>query len=255
MTIRSAVSLAVLALAVALPAQAQSGGTITGVVKDSASHPIPGVDVIAKPGGHRTLTDSAGRFSIGGLDPDNYTVRARKLGFAPDEWDVKIVKSGHVEITLVLDHRMPMLDTMTIRADVDCARYTLEGFECRRRSGGGLFLDYYEIDEKEATYTADIFRDMKGFRETLRPTSMTGPIRVVEPANRFSCMTSLVDGREVTPANRIPEFPYDLIALEIYTKPDSVPKELQRYTWPNGSVAQSGRCSLIVYWTVRARMK
>jgi hypothetical protein len=47
-----------------------------------------------------------------------------------------------------------------------------------------------------------------------------------------------------------------LTALEIYARPDSVPKELQRYTWPErGDVTRSGRCVVIVYWTNRGPME
>jgi hypothetical protein len=68
-------------------------------------------------------------------------------------------------------------------------------------------------------------------------------------------MTSLVDGRPTNGANFIPEFPWDLMAVEIYAKPDSVPKELQQYTWPRGGITRSGRCSVVVYWTTRAKIK
>jgi hypothetical protein len=70
------------------------------------------------------------------------------------------------------------------------------------------------------------------------------------------CISSLVDGFPPSPARPIPESPYDLIAVEVYTKADSVPREYQMYTWPsNRDVTRTGRCSVIVYWTVRARTK
>jgi hypothetical protein len=255
---RIALLFTILALVLAPPARGQqptSGGTITGIVKDSASRPVAGADVIAHPGDHRTRTDSTGHFVLSGLDPDHYTVRARKLGYAPEDWDVKLAKSGRVDISLILAVRMPMLDTVTIRADRKCPEFTLEGFVCRRQSGGGVFMDYTEIDDKEAIYTADLFRDLKGFRETVRSTRDYGPIRVVQTSPPWGCVKSLVNGREATPANQVPEYPYDLVALEIYAKPDSVPAQFQRYTWPRGDVTRSGRCSVVVYWTQRAKLK
>lgn len=259
MSRRIVLQFAILTLAFALPIRGQqpatSGGTITGIVKDSASRPLVGADVIAHPGAQRTRTDSTGHFIFTGLGADNYTVRARKVGFAPEDFDVKLSKNGKVDISLVLSVRMPMLDTVTIRADRKCPLFTLEAFVCRRQSEHGLFLDYMDIDDKEATYTADLFRDIAGFRETLRSTRDGGPVPVATRSQSWRCITSLVDGRDVSPANRIPEFPYDLVALEVYTRPDSVPEQLQRYTWPRGDIARSGRCSVVVYWTQRAKVK
>jgi hypothetical protein len=260
MSKRLLLSVAVLALGIALPAVAQQttgtgGGTITGTVRDSAERPVPNADVIAHPGERRTRTDSTGRFAFAGLDPDNYTVRARKLGFAPEDYDVKLSKNGKVDITLRLAVRMPMLDTVTIRADRKCPEFTLEGFVCRRQSAHGVYMDYTDIDDKEAIYTADLFRDIQGFREAVVPSREVGLRRVVRNRLPWGCIHSLVNGRDVTPANPVPEYPWELVALEVYARPDSVPDQFQRYTWPAGDITRSGRCSVVVYWTQRARLK
>ena len=246
----------ILALGVAAPAvgaqQPTTGATVTGVVRDSAARPVANADVIARPGGRRTRSDSTGRFTLTGLDAGKYTIVGRKLGFTPANWDVSLSSSGKVDIQLVLEHRMPLLDTVIVTADRSCSRATLDGFACRRHSGGGIFLDYTDIDDKEPIWTADIFRDIPGFRVDVRNTRY-GPIRV--PVKPLGCIASLVDGYPPSPARPIPDSPYDLIAVEVYAKPDSVPREYQMYTWPRGDVTRTGRCSVIVYWTVRARTK
>ena len=94
---------------------------------------------------------------------------------------------------------------------------------------------------------------MKGFRTAVRGTR-SGPVRVVEANPPWGCIARLVDGRPTSGATPIPELPTDLIAMEVYSRPDSVPPEYQKYTWPNGGITRSGRCSVIVYWTQRARM-
>jgi hypothetical protein len=246
----------VLALAVAAtsPLRAQdSGGAISGLVRDMSGLAIGGVDVSVRPGVHRTRTDSSGRFVVTGLGADKYTVVARKVGFAPTSFDVSLRKDGHVDITLTFDRRLPVLDTVIVSGTHECSAWSLDGFACRRHAGGGVFLDYTDIDEKEPLYTADLFRDIPGFRVDLRSTR-SGPVPVPVPANGWGCITSLVDGRPASPARRIPDSPYDLLAVEIYTKPDSVPKEYQRYTWPQASVARTGRCAVVVYWTLLAKL-
>lgn len=241
-----------LATAGSLRAQG-NGGTITGVVRDTAGAPVAGAEVSVR-GSARARTDSAGRFVLSGLGSDKYTVYARKLGFAPTSFDVSLGKNGHVDIKLQFDRRMPMLDTVLVRGTRECSELSLDGFTCRRASEHGVFFDYTDIDEKEPVFVADIFRGVPGFRIETRSTR-DGPMRIPVVANGFGCINSLVDGRPASGARRIPESPYDLLAVEIYAKPDSVPKEYQRYTWPAGSVARSGRCAVVVYWTLLAKLE
>jgi hypothetical protein len=232
------------------PVRAQRGGTILGTVRDSLAQPVPAADVVAHPGSYRTRSDSAGNFLLTGLDGGTYTVAARKVGYAPDRWDVTLKKSGRLELKFVLARRVE-LDTVTVKARRDCPAYSLDGFTCRRRSGGGVFLDYPEIDERRPTYTADLFRDMPGFRVDFRRTRY-GLVRVPVAVNGFGCIASLVDGRPASAANEIPLNPSDLSAMEVYLHPDSVPETYQRYTWPASNLHRSGRCSVIVYWTIWA---
>jgi hypothetical protein len=235
---------------VARAQQPASGGTITGVVRDAASRPVDGADVVAKPGDHRTRTDSAGRFTLTGLGPDNYSVRARKLGYAPESWDVKLARSGKVDITIQLEPRPAFLDTLTVLADRDCPELSIEAFLCRRHGRGGVFIDYNEIDDKDVMYVGEVFRDVPGIRVDFRIDTY-GPVYSLRTEKVRGCINSLVDGRLVTPANPVPELTRNLVALEIYTHPDSVPRELERYTWPKGSLSATGRCTVIVYWTNR----
>jgi hypothetical protein len=243
------------ALLLALPALAAAqGGIIAGTVRDTATRPVAGADIIIRPGEHRARSDSAGKFIVSGLGADHYTVRARKIGYAPVTNDVSLTNAGRVDVSLVFDQSMPMLDTLKVVAGRACSEWSLDGFVCRRKAGGGLFLDYTDIDDKDALYTADLFHNIKGFRTSVR-SSRYGPVRVAEPSPPWGCITSLVNGRPAGPATPIPELPTELIAMEVYASPDSVPHEYQKYTWPNGSVTRSGRCSVVVYWTQRARMK
>lgn len=252
--IRAALAASLLAAAPSA-AQQPTGGTIAGTVRDSTSQPVADAEVIARPSQQRVRTDSAGRFVLSGLDDGKYTVVARKLGYAPVSWDVRLSKSGRADVALVLDRRVPILDTVVVAAKGECSQRSFDGFACRRRGGGGVFMDYVEIDDKEPIYTADLFRDLAGFSTDLRSTAR-GPVRVVARRPPWGCMTSLVNGSPVSFAEAIPEYPWDLLGVEVYSHPDSVPKEYQQYTWPQngGSVVRSGRCSVVVYWTIRARM-
>jgi hypothetical protein len=251
-------SLRAIALATALTsfaatpslAQQPAGGTIAGTVRDAEQRAVAGADVALKPGDHRTRTDSAGRFTFVGLGPDNYTVRARKLGFSPGNWDVKLAKAGTVDITIALDPRAMFLDTMTVSADRECPLLTIEAFLCRRRRPGGVYLDYDEIDDKDVMYVGEVFRGVTGLRVDFQ-IGTNGPVYSLRTEKVSGCINSLVDGRLVTPANPVPELTRNLVAIEVYTHPDSVPAALERFTWPQNGVTRTGKCVVIVYWTNR----
>jgi hypothetical protein len=270
---RACVALVLLTV-VARTSGAQSGNArITGIVRDSARRPFANIDVVLQPSNRQTQTDSGGRFVFDGLAGGRYTVVARKLGFAPAEWVVEIEKGWRMDVRLVLSERIPMLDTVTVSADGNCPSVRYDGFLCRRRRSYGAFFESEEIERRTTAHVADLFKGLDGFRVELAGVNpvvrTTAPVSGGSGANAISedavprglrrgCIVHLVDGLPAVWLNRIPEAPGDLVAVEAYARPDSVPKEYQIYTWGlrpdiDAPLAMTGRCSVIVYWT-RARL-
>ena len=237
-----------------LYAQQPTGGTILGIVRDTAGKPVPAANVTLHPGDRRAQTDSSGRFAITGLGADTYTVRARKFGYRSDSWDVKLSNSGHVEVKLALEYVPMLLDTVKVSASQPCPTQDIRAFLCRRQRGGGVFMDYSDIDDKERTYVAELFYDVPDMMVDFKITG-NGPAYSIRP-RRSGCINSMVDGRPANPASPIPELASRLIAIEIYTRPDSVPKELREFLWPrSGDRARTGRCVVVVYWTNRGPLE
>ena len=227
---------------------------IAGIVRDTAGKPVAAANVTLHPGDRRAQTDSSGRFSIEGLGDDNYTIRARKFGYRGDSWDVKISKAGHVDVKLALENAPVLLDTVKISASEPCPTQSIRAFLCRRQRGGGIFLDYTDIDDKEKTYVGELFYEVPDILVDYKINDY-GPVYAIRP-RRSSCINSLVDGRPASAASPIPENTGRLIALEIYTRPDSVPKELREFLWPkSGELSRTGRCMVIVYWTNRGALE
>ena len=227
---------------------AAQGGSLRGVVRDSADRPVANAEVVATPGPHHARTDSLGRWTMTGVDGGQYRVHARKLGYSPGEATADLHDNGTLDVALTLEHRVANLDTVVVNADGTCPERSLDGFLCRQKRGGkGVFMDYMDIDDKDQLSTADLFRDIPGFRVDVRPTR-NGNRRIPVPAG-LRCLVSLVDGRPATAANFIPDLPGDLMALEVYTTPDEVPKEYQRYIWSGGQ-----RCGMAIYWDMYAKL-
>jgi hypothetical protein len=212
---------------------------IIGVVRDSANQPVAGADVVLSPTRRLVRTDSLGRFAFSLLDAGQYVVRARRLGYIPAEWDVKLSSGGHVEVQLALGPRITMLDTVYVAGGRPCARDSYDGFLCRQAKGKGTFIDYVDIDTMDINYSAEILRDVGGFTVDVRPTR-TGLTRV--PSSHH-CTIVVKDGVLVPNWSAIPEAPYMITGVEVYKSRQEIPKEFARYTWGKES------CWLVAYWT------
>lgn len=228
-----------------LPAQPPTGA-VTGIVTDSANVPIAGAEVFTRPAARRTLTDSAGRFTITGLDAGAYMISVRKLGFASKTSDFELAKNGGV---MQLDFSLARyaLDTVRVSATGTCPGLRLAGFSCRRTYGTGIFLDFPDIDERGRFYAADLFRDLPGFRVQMkRSTGGLMPAVVAAPGR---CLNEYVDGMPVSISNRRPERSVDLAALEVYQHPDSIPLADARVLWRARAPASYRRCQVVLYWS------
>jgi hypothetical protein len=253
---RMLISVLLLSLVSGTNSIAQTGGTIAGVVLDEAGHPVSEADVYAFPEKNRGKTDSTGHFSIPNLPSGFYRVRVRRLGYRPTEVTTDLTSNGHVDLKIEIAVRPAMLDSVIVQADGKCAATSFTGFNCRKQRGKGLYLTDDDLADKGAIELGEVFRDVDGFRLETRATRY-GP-KPIAFATRSGCINALVNGRPLSLTNPLPLFATDLIAVEIYTLPSSVPSEYQRYVW-DPTIRQTsplvGRdrndqpCSLAVYWT------
>ena len=231
------VALGMCVLAIASVARAQTA-SIRGTVRDSSARPMINAEVVVDPSGRRVRTDSTGRFVFDSLDAKQFTIRARRVGYAPTEWTIDLSKGGRAEVQLTLGSRIAALDTVFVVDGRPCEAQKYEGFMCRRATTKGRFIDYAEIDSMNVLYSADLLRDVGGFATVVRPTRI-GPTRV---ASSTHCTIVLMNGVP-TSWSSVPESPFQVIGVEIYQTPREIPKEFRRYTWGKES------CWLVAYWT------
>jgi hypothetical protein len=234
-------------------------GIVRGSVADAAGRGLAGADVFLFPDAFRARTDSAGRFIFAAVNAGFYHVRARRVGFLPAEVTTDLAKRGQVDVSITLVPRPIRLDTIAIVANAKCEPHSLTGFACRKQSirRGGVFLTDDDLLDKNAVELGDVFRDLEGFRIEMVPTAWGAKPRPL--ATRGArCLNALVNGRPIAPANPLPRYADELIAVEIYASPTDVPEEFQRYVWmasirqtanPTGKDSPTARCALAVYWT------
>ena len=252
----SALILAVIGGVVPIAAQTPTGGTITGSVVDASGRPIADADVFALPEKARARTDSAGRFTIAQLGGGFFHVRVRRLGFRPNEITTDLANNGHVDLKFELAVRPVMLDSVVVQADGKCPTLSYTGFLCRRKSGKGVYLTDDDLADKGAVELGEVFTDVKGFDIEQRPTRFG--LKPIPFAAHGGCINALVNGRPLAVTNQLPRYATELIAVEIYAQPRSVPEEYQRFVWTNEIRQSSPRigrdrgdqpCALVVYWT------
>jgi hypothetical protein len=122
--LKRALSLAVLLLALAVPALAQlQSGNLYGTAVGPEGQPMPGVTVaLSGPGAALTqVTDANGKFRFPGLSPGTYTVETKLDGFAPtrrENIEINVGRNTEVDLPLqisdvinIVAERAPLLDT------------------------------------------------------------------------------------------------------------------------------------------------
>jgi len=241
--------------------QSRHGATIAGRVLDPGGNPVADADVFVIAETQRGRTDSTGRFEIDGLDGGVYRVRVRRVGFLPGEQSTDVTKNGKVDLKFELVPRPAMLDSVIVTAEGKCAELSFNGFNCRKRSAKGVFLTDDDLLDRGAVELGDIFRNVNGFRIEMIPTPFGAKPRPLATTGA-GCLNALVNGRAIALTNQLPRYAYELIAVEIYARPNDVPAEYERYVWQRSARqsststrrdAANARCSLVNYWTSYGR--
>lgn len=99
------------ALSVAIPADGQAtGGSVQGVVRTQAGSPLEGVNVVIVGSRLGAATRADGRYTISGVAPGTYTLRASRLGFAARAQQVVVTAGATAEVNFELSSAAVMLE-------------------------------------------------------------------------------------------------------------------------------------------------
>ena len=99
----TALPLGVAAVAAApAAAEAQQAGRVAGTVTGEGGQPLASAQVLLVGTRFGALTDEQGRYSIGGVTPGAYTVRAQRIGHRPAEQPVTVGEGQAVTANLTL---------------------------------------------------------------------------------------------------------------------------------------------------------
>jgi len=232
-----------LIVAVAIPGALRSqvaGATLSGRVmqKSDTSNGVRGAQIMLSDGRH-VVTDSTGRYLLGGVTAGAQHIVVRALGFRPVEFSVTLHEGlqGLEDIELEAAPGVQELAPVAIAAPAAIpVSYRLVDFERRRQTGRGHYLDDTQIKQSGASRLSDLMRGMRGVTEHCAGNGCN--IQMVRA--RPGCDPDyIVDGRmdnmfgSSTPIR-------DIVALEVYTGPSDVPGEF---------AGRSAGCGVVVIWT------
>ena len=100
-------------------------------------------EVTVDPAGSRKTTDYFGDARFPGLPKGRYTVRARKIGFAPLAADVELSGRDSLEVNLLMAPMTQELAPVTVNATPPSS--FLKEFDERRRQGKGQYITDSEL--------------------------------------------------------------------------------------------------------------
>ena len=140
-------------------------GSLRGVVRAIDGQPIENARVALLSGQGETVTNARGEFQLAGLPLGTHTLEARAIGYVPGQVIADILEFRRDQAEFVLlDVSAYMLDTVRIAAVKRLDAATRAGFERRRTSGPGYFLDETVLDTMKAMTFKDLVRRLPFIR-------------------------------------------------------------------------------------------
>lgn len=162
----------------AIPAAAQTTGTLTGRVTAGADT-IAGVRIVVQQSGdtsnkRQATTDAGGMFRLDGIAAGPHLVIATRVGFAPSIATISVPAGGATHVSLALTALPRALDTVMVSADPQVplkygADSRLHEFYSRRKRGRGRFFTRAELDSLGTHDLAGALRRVPGLRVRSSP--------------------------------------------------------------------------------------
>ena len=157
---------------VVLRAEAMGTGILAGIVTDSASQPIAGVEVSLPELSRSTLTNTQGAFALRDLAPGAQHLVARRVGYGAVDAQVAIEAGRMIQKNIRLA-RVTSLDSVVVTEKA--VDHALGDFEDNRKLGLGHFIARAELAKQEGRSTAAVLTTLPGIKVyTIGPYAWVG---------------------------------------------------------------------------------
>jgi hypothetical protein len=232
------------ALLLAGASQLAAQAAITGVIKeDSSKTKLSGVEVVVQALDKKATTDTAGRFTMGGLAHGIHIIVVRAIGYQPIRLQAYLVTNDTLEVELSLKKSIVELAPLEVTASAVPAG--LQEFEERRNSVQGEFIDWTRLRKEEFRRTSEMFRGIHGVRIGYDRNG-----QAILTSSRGNCpMQIVLDGLAIYKSGAPGGPPSidlwsiaNLDAIEVYGGASTTPMQ---YT------GKGAGCGTVVLWTRR----
>jgi len=232
-------------------ALAVTTGAVTGVVRRRNGSVIPGATVVAIGTDSRTQADESGGFTLADVLAGPRIVEARAIGYPPGRTQATVRPGLTQRVDIFVGDSVPVLDPVTVEARYQpyLARV---GFNVRRNTAQGHFLDTTDIRKTGSAQFEELFRMVPG--AVLRPNGSGFLVelqraqgQIDNPALANYCPPAyFIDGAYFplapTQTPSVPLVPQEILAIEVYSNMFSAPPQYQR---------RDSGCGVILVWTKR----
>jgi len=221
------------------------------VLSDSSEHPLIGATLTIPSLRLSVVTDSLGRFRLGGIEPGRHLVTVMQIGFTSLETSIVFAPTDSVEADILLTPSVrgsvQRVEKVTVTADATARG--LEDFERRRLHGNGDFLTEAMIRKASGGQFVDVVRRVPGIQLSRSQGGFGAYASAGRGATRGRpCYVSVMVDRSWVYEGRPGQLPFDLnsitpdivVAVEFYRGLASVPTELGK---------QISTCGTLVIWT------
>lgn len=226
-------------------------GSVKGVVRTKSGSLVPRATVLAVGTDASAQTDELGRFTLLGVTAGSGILEARAVGFMPGRAQTSVHPNEAQQIDIVVGDSVVVLDPVTVVGNYQpyLARV---GFQQRRQTALGHFLDTTDIRQTGATRFEEVFRMVPGVQ--LRPNGSSyllelqrGEGQIWNPTlGNYCAPLYFIDGvyyrLPPTQTPSVPVVPAEILGIEVYSNLFSAPPQYQR---------RDGACGVILVWTKR----
>lgn len=215
---------------------------LTGRVTSTEGKPLEGAMVLLLGTQLSARSDAEGAFRLIGLPAGTQSVEVREIGYSPKRFAVDLSPRRPSTLAAMLDERTQVLKTMEITAKRGSE---IAGFDQRKKSGLGYYMDRDQVEKAGAISTTDLFRQVPGL--TVAWDGQGYQIQVNRASNGGMCPVAYyIDGSPfLSLGDDIDQIvrPEDIAAIEVYKSSAETPMQFQG--------ADGGPCGTILIWTKR----
>ena len=220
--------------------------TLVGLVRDSAGHAIPNVEVWLLGSHLYTHTNDLGGFRLANAPVGAVKVTVRRLGYEQTTVDLTLRDGQTDSLVVALSSVAATLPGVLIEDEaMSRSKRLLSGFWERRSRGFGHFYTRAEIEKRDAHDFTDIVRMTPSV--SIVSTNGRKVIRFSRgPGVRGDCPPQYwVDGMRLENATPDEFPPQDVEAIELYAGTATIPAQYA----PRVATFRTQTCGAILIWT------